>query len=102
MEPSLEFEIRDLFYEIMTVLQDSNNSASKIKIGTKITQELHFKLQSHPEYHDRHLPYINAATGRVTKKIAMEREEASITAELVARIDQFLPGGDETSEAEPF
>ena len=102
MENSLEIEIRDLFYEIMAVLQEPNNPTYKIKIGAKITQELHLQLQTHPEYHDKHVPYLTAAMARVGKRLSLELEEASITAELVASIDQFLPGHDDISETQPL
>jgi hypothetical protein len=102
MADLLEIQIRDLFYEIMAILKEPEASKLEVKIGARITRELHAKLQAHPTYHDKHQPYIKAAVKRVVEKIALEKEEAKVTAELVASIDQFLPGGDEASEVQPF
>lgn len=102
MSGLLEIQIRDLFYEIMAILQDPEVAKLKVKVGARITRELHAKLQSHPSYRDKHHPYLKAAVKRVIEKIAMEKEEARLTAELVANIDQFLPGGEEPSEVQPF
>lgn len=95
MAGQLEIQIRDLFYEIMAILQDPEASHLEVKTGASITKELHAKLQAHPTYHDKHHPNLQAAVKRVVEKIAMEKEEARVTAELVASIDQFLPGAQE-------
>ena len=89
MASSLDQAVRKLFYELIVIVNDNNVTGDRLSTAMDIANEIETKMQTHPTFHGRHEPELEAARKRVHEKV--ERKEAVNKAQkLIGDVDAAL------------